>query len=76
MMLSSEKNLLFFSFVFFIFHLINHMSKSQEFPHARQVQSVEKKTKHCEKENSKQREVCHSSQRISYVEVQYTNEKD
>ncbi len=44
------------------------MSKSQDLSHARQVQSVQK-TKHCEEENSKQREVCHSSQRISYIEL-------
>lgn len=46
------------------------MSKSQDFSHARQLQSV-KKTKNIARKKSKEEtktNVCHSSRRIPYVE--------
>jgi hypothetical protein len=57
---------------FFFLSLINHMSKSQDFSHARQVQSNKKTKKKTREKNRKQREVCHSSQIISYIEVKCT----
>jgi hypothetical protein len=71
-MLSSEINIhKKKSFVFF-FSFINkpHVKITRSFTCSPSTECSEKKQNIEEKENSKQkREVCHSSQRISYVEV-------